>query len=150
MGDQLVDRLVGMAGDRDPDRDTDRADAETAELECPDGGPHALADVESDLRRRVAQQDDEFLAAVASGDVLAFDVLLARAGDETQIEGFEARRARLAAAFTLPTPVYNTWAPAPSSRPRDSCGNAMTTNGFFIWDVGIGFAGRGCSSMVEL
>ena len=40
------------------------------------------------------------------------------------------RRASVDAAFTLPTPVYSTCAPARSSWPRDSCGNAMTINGF--------------------
>ena len=41
-----------------------------------------------------------------------------------------SRRASAAAAFTLPTPVYSSCAPARSSRPRDSCGKAMTINSF--------------------
>src|SRR6185503_4390043 len=42
------------------------------------------------------------------------------------------RRARAAAALTLPTPVYSSCAPARSSRPRDSWGKAMTIKGFVI------------------
>ena len=42
-----------------------------------------------------------------------------------------------AAAFTLPTPVYKSGAPAASSSPRDSCGNAMTIKGL-VWGMRLG------------
>ena len=84
LGDQLVDRLVGTAGDRDPDRDADRVDAEALEVERPDGDAHALADVERDVGRRVAQQDDELLAAVAGRHVVLADGRDDRAADRAQ------------------------------------------------------------------
>src|SRR6185295_8125946 len=48
------------------------------------GAPDVVGDRERGAQRGARKDDGEFLAAVACSDVLAFDVLLHREGDETQ------------------------------------------------------------------
>ena len=59
-------------------------DAEPAQVERADRGPDALPDLERDLRARVAQQDDELLAAVAGRDVVLADGRHDRPADRAQ------------------------------------------------------------------
>ena len=58
--------------------------AEPLQVERADRGPDALPDLEGDVRGRVAQQDDELLAAVPGRDVVLADGRHDRATDRPQ------------------------------------------------------------------
>ena len=73
-----------LSRDGDTDRDADRGDAETLAGRGADRGSDALADLERDVRARVAQQDDELLAAVPGRDVVLADRRDDRATDRAE------------------------------------------------------------------
>jgi hypothetical protein len=68
--DEFGDRLVRAILDGDTDRDADTWDRVLAQVERADRPPHALADLDSDLPGRVAEQDRELLTAVPGWDVI--------------------------------------------------------------------------------
>src|SRR5204863_3608943 len=60
--DDVVDGLVGRAGDCDTDRDRYPRDAEWPQVEATDGLADAFADLAGDRPARVAQEHGELLA----------------------------------------------------------------------------------------
>ena len=80
----IVDRLVRDARDGNADRDADTRHAELAEVEGAHGAADPLADLDGHVAARVAQQDDELLAAVAGRHVVVTDRRHDRAGDRPQ------------------------------------------------------------------